>query len=515
MKIFIHINFKIIKMHNRLIIIIKKMKKTILLTSFIFCTISTQICAQSATKNKSKKTLGPNDFSELINANIPGASKLGKPQLVMGETMPAMGEGMGWAAPAVYDWNGDGKKDLLIGEFGSGLENEGMAVGNFVRVYENEGTDEAPKFSDVYSYARGDMDVKGATGTPLSIFTWCCLAFTPRFADLNGDGFEDLLTGQYNPGYITWFRGGENGFLPGIKLEEVYDTQFVKAVNNSYYSLPATNPESLNYWQYSSVAFGDFDDDGDQDMVIGGPAIRLSKNIGTKFEPLFEKRELLLDINGDPLKIREIQEDVANTLYNPASKNFPNYHFPPEAGSSQTVPYVVDWDNDGILDILVTDYYTSKGGAAVTFFKGVKTKAGLRFEPGIPLFSTKNGEKEFPGSYLNVCVTDWNNDGVNDLIIGANIATLDRKFNHELSWKWESETGIGKKNPAHTSASFKRMVDNEEKSYQESRIKLGLSKAEMEKKHGKSPYENNFGKEEYQTLAHQGYVYVMLGEKRD
>lgn len=489
------------------------MKNSILLTTLIFCVISTQIFAQSATKNKSKKTLGPNDFPELINANIPGAPKLGKPQLIMGETMPVMGEGMGWAAPAVYDWNGDGKKDLLIGEFGSGLENEGMAVGNFVRVYENEGTDEAPEFSDVYSYAGGDMDVKGATGTPLSIFTWCCMAFTPRFADLNNDGFNDLLTGQYNPGYITWFRGGENGFLPGIKLEELYDTQFVKAVDNSYYALPATNPESLNYWQYSSVAFGDFDDDGDQDMIVGGHSIRLSENIGTKYKPFFGKREMLLDINGDPLKIREIPEGTA--IYSPTAKDFPNYHFPPASGSSQCVPYVVDWDNDGVLDLLITDAYVSQGSFAVKFYRGVKTKEGLRFEVGIPLFSTKNGEKEFPGSWLNICVTDWNNDGVNDLIIGASIATLDGTFNHELSWKWESKTGIGKKNPANTSAGFKKMADREDKSYQERRKKLGLSKEEMEKQHGKSPYEGYFGKEEYKTLAHQGYVYVMLGEKRD
>ncbi|MBN4082921.1 VCBS repeat-containing protein [bacterium AH-315-A23] len=182
--------------------------KTIILIAIFFCTVSTQTWSQSITKND------PNYFPKLIQPDIPGAPKLGKPQLIMGDTAPVWGGGNGWAAPAVYDWNNDGKKDLLIGEFGSGVESIGMSIGNFVRVYQNEGTDENPKFSDSYSYARGmkGENAKYNTGTPLSIYTWCCIAFTPRFADLNNDGYQDLITGQYNPGYVTWFRGSEHGF---------------------------------------------------------------------------------------------------------------------------------------------------------------------------------------------------------------------------------------------------------------------------------------------------------------
>lgn len=139
------------------------------------CAISTHIFADSAKKDKDKNTLGPNDFPELINTDIPGAPKLGKPQLIMGETKPVISEGMGWAAPAVYDWNKDGKKDLIIGEFGSGSENKGLAVGHFLRVYNNEGEDNAPKFSDIFSYGRGASadDIHDVTSaTPLSVDTW-------------------------------------------------------------------------------------------------------------------------------------------------------------------------------------------------------------------------------------------------------------------------------------------------------------------------------------------------------
>ena len=47
--------------------------------------------------------------------------------------------------PRVVDWNGDGKKDLLVGQFGGGK----------LRVYLNKGTDAEPKFDD-FTYLQID-----------------------------------------------------------------------------------------------------------------------------------------------------------------------------------------------------------------------------------------------------------------------------------------------------------------------------------------------------------------------
>jgi hypothetical protein len=51
----------------------------------------------------------------------------------------------GHASPCVFDINGDGKKDLLVGQFGGGK----------LRVYLNGGTDAEPKF-DKFTYLQID-----------------------------------------------------------------------------------------------------------------------------------------------------------------------------------------------------------------------------------------------------------------------------------------------------------------------------------------------------------------------
>ena len=462
----------------------------------------TEISAQS-----NKQVKGPESFPELIQPDIPGAPRLGKPMLIMRETKPLMGEGMGWAAPAVFDWNGDGEKDLLIGEFASGLEMaNGNVLGNFIRVYINEGSDNSPEFSDEFKYAMPYVEpAKGteSNGTPLSVYLWCCMSFRPQFADLNNDGYPDLITGHYFPGDVTWFRGGEHGFITGEKIEQEYRDKHPLYGNN----LPVTDPQSYSYWNYSSVSFGDFDGDGLQDMVVGGAGLRISKNTGTKNKPKFGYREFLLDVEENPLKIyaytKEDVKDYIGTLS--------------IAGSDNIVPLVTDWDQDGVLDLMVTDCYLNKGKAAVTFFRGVRTQKGHRFESGVALFKTKDGGKTFPGSWLQTYVTDWNNDGVNDLLIGTSVATIDGAFDYNLSWNWEYETGIIKKNPVYYSESFKKMIKDQMERAEKRVSELGINNEEASKRRlmtREMLFKNYYGKEEYRRLAHKGYVYVMLGEKQ-
>lgn len=462
----------------------------------IACAILLPFNNSAQQKNTYAPGKGPNNFPKLIFTDIPGAPKLSLPKLITGSLGPVIGEGNGWAAPFVYDWNHDGKKDLLVGEFSSGAEHkDGGSFGHFIRVYTNKGTDEKPSFTGGFNYARADDQFYPTS--PLSIYTWCCIGFTPRIVDLNKDGYPDLLAGQYEPGDATWFRGSETGFHTGEKLEQVDAVKRKKRfVYPDDFAKPIADPTGPEYWQYSAMAFGDVDGDGLDDMIIGGGGLRMSKNIGTAAQPKFGPRELLLDKNEKPVY-----------LYSDSTNQLP-----------LSVPYVVDWDGDQVMDLLVTCCYYSQGNAAVSFFRGVKTAKGIRFKPGVPLFTVESGAKAFPGAYLNLCVADWNNDGVNDLIIGSRVPTINGKFQHQLAYGWETDTELGKKNPGLYTEEFKQSFKKESKAMDSLQRKLGITEEQMIKDGrftSKERFKKYYGKKEYMNLVHQGYIYVLLGKKEN
>ena len=72
-------------------------------------------------------------------AKAPG-SGLGAPVQVQADGKPIDIDEIGHAAPFLGDFDGDGKRDLLVGQFG----NNGQGK---LRIYKNTGTDAEPKFA--------------------------------------------------------------------------------------------------------------------------------------------------------------------------------------------------------------------------------------------------------------------------------------------------------------------------------------------------------------------------------
>ena len=472
--------------------------------------IKQALCSVIAIACVAPALAGERDFPPIVGADIPGAPRLTPPMLVMAGDQPVLTEKHGLAAPALWDWDGDGKRDLLVGEFetNSGESFPMGAGGSTMRVYRNIGTDANPRFGAAFSWAR---DTEGAI---MEVPQWCCIGFTPHFYDLDADGRQDIITGQYHPGEVTWFRGAPNGFLPGVKLPQEGDPESNGNPLFGDYEGEPGDIGTFHYWVYSSASLGDFDDDGDFDLIVGGSGgLRISENIGGRERPSFAERRLLLDIHGQPLRI----------LTRPDAPPSPPGDLPSPDGDGKASPVVADWNADGVLDLLVTGSYRHPASQAVTFFRGVKTSAGHRFHPGVDLLKTEDGAKALPGSGPRVYVDDWNKDGVPDLLIGASVATVNGgKFSDELSWEWEDvndvesagkDPGLYPPRPKPSAESMKDILDRmrergeSEESVQEM---LDMNIQYWEQKIGRLHKE---GKEHWLTMRHQGRVYVMLGRK--
>lgn len=84
-----------------------------------------------------------------------------------------------------------------------------------------------------------------------------------------------------------------------------------------------------------------------------------------------------------------------------------------ETGAPGVAPFLVDFDNDGLLDLL-----TGEAGGAVTLYPGVATRKELpAFAEGIILELPL-----IPGAVP--FIADWDNDGRKDLLIGGDNGTI-------------------------------------------------------------------------------------------
>lgn len=82
------------------------------------------------------------------------AASASQPALEQGVKVQAGGKDIdadiGHLVPCVADWNGDGKKDLLVGQFLEGR----------IRFFENTGTDAAPVFRSSAFLKAGGADIR-------------------------------------------------------------------------------------------------------------------------------------------------------------------------------------------------------------------------------------------------------------------------------------------------------------------------------------------------------------------
>lgn len=153
------------------------------------------------------------------------------------------------ASAEVGDWNGDGKKDLLVGN-----------LTGTIQVYENQGTDAAPSFGSYSNVQVGGTDFNLTLDNDRS---------APRIYDWNGDGLKDILVGEVT-GYIYYLKNtgtvDSNNFPVFNSAEKLLlaDGTALRYINNPASSGPRSRFDIV-----------DWDNDGYADIVVGGADGRL------------------------------------------------------------------------------------------------------------------------------------------------------------------------------------------------------------------------------------------------
>ncbi len=211
----------------------------------------------------------------------------------------------------------------------------------------------------------------------------------PQVVDTNNDGLPDIVSGD-SSGAVWLFRNEGTKTHPklaaGMRLKaagapiEGTRPRYEKGADGRYRMVPDTNAVS---GIYSKIHVADWDGDGLRDLLVGqdGPG----------------GQDLVFYRNRGPRGALEFDAPVPLALPGPRM--------------SRPSMLLFDWDGDGKTDVLC-----GTENARVVFFRRTGDGKAPSFADGVDLKLEGPG---FGKSYrCRPCVTDWNNDGRPDLLVG-------------------------------------------------------------------------------------------------
>lgn len=300
--------------------------------------------------------------------------------------------------PVAVDWDQDGWIDLIVGD----EDGRVALMRNTGKVQSGVPVFDSPK----YFRQKADNLKFGALVTPVS-YDW----------DLDGD--LDIVAGN-SAGYVAWIENLKDGPAPQWAepvLLKVEGKPFrVQAGDNGSIQGPAEAK-----WGYTTLSVADWDGDGRGDLI---------------FNSIWGKVEWLKNAgNGTLQPAKPVEVAWGNVPVPSPAWNWWKPTSTELATQWRTTPVAVDWNKDGLMDLVMLDHE-----GFLAFFERKLIGGKRMLLPGQRIFYGENGSvfgnknevvDESPGVLrLNnreaggsgrrkLSLLDWDNDGDLDLLVNS------------------------------------------------------------------------------------------------